>query len=161
MATSAQHLMLPSCARTVVLTGALPCPRGMPASAMPLPAWPAKDPGDVLDYQFDISPALVGARGDAITTLDVAILPANPGDLALASAAADGARCVLWLSGGQAGTVYTVTLTIGTQGGRVLARSVLLPVVALANLAVPADTLLTDLGQPLLDAVGEPIEAGE
>ena len=105
-------------------------------------------------------PALCGNPGDAVATLDVAITPSNPGDLSLASAAADGLRCVLWLQAGQPGTVYTVTLKIGTQNGRVLARSVLLPVIALANSVVPADSLLTDTGAPLVDSLGEPIETG-
>ncbi len=163
MATPAQHLVLPSRVRTIVLDGPLPRPRGTPPSisCQPLtPSWPAKDPADVLDYAFDIAPALCGNPGDAIATLDVAIAPSNPGDLSLASAAADGLRCVLWLQAGQPGTVYTVTLKIGTQNGRVLARSVLLPVIALSNSVVPADSLLTDTGAPLVDSLGEPIETG-
>ncbi len=71
--------------------------------------WPTKDPTDVLDYQFDITPAVVGNDGDAIATLDVTIEPANPGDLVLNSATTDGSVGDVWLSGGQAGTVYTVT----------------------------------------------------
>lgn len=163
MATPAQRLTLPSRARTIVLDGLLPRPRGTSptrSGQRTLPAWPAKDPADVLDYAFDIAPALCGNSGDAVATLDVAIDPGSPGDLSLASAAADGLRCVLWLRGGQPGTVYTVTLKIGTQNGRVLARSVLLPVTALANSITPADALLTDSGEPLLDDHGEPIETG-
>lgn len=167
MATLAQHIVLPSRVRTVVLDSALPRPRGTPRSRSGMcapPAWPAKDPSDVLDYAFDIAPALCGNLGDAVTTLDVMIEPSNPGDLSLASAAADGLRCVLWLQGGQAGTVYTVTLKIGTQNGRVLARSVRLPVVALSN-ALPntttsANALLTETGEPLLTELGQPIVTG-
>lgn len=137
MATNANHLYKPSAARMLVLDGFVPGPRGgrtpNPLSAIPLPSWPAKDPGDVLDYQFDIAPALSGNDGDAVATLDVAISPSNPGDLALASAAADGARAVLWLGGGVAGTIYSVTITLGTQAGRVLSRTVLLPVLALST----------------------------
>jgi hypothetical protein len=103
---------------------------------------------------------LSGNPGDSIATLDVAIAPSNPGDLSLASAAVDGLRCVLWLQGGQSGTAYTVTLKIGTQNGRVVARSVMLPVIALANSATPPDALLTSSGTPLLDSLGEPIEIG-
>lgn len=163
MATPAQHLVLPSRVRTIVLDGLLPRPRGTPVLPLGqycLPAWPAKDPADVLDYAFDIAPALCGNAGDAVATLDVAINPGNPGDLSLASAAADGLRCVLWLKGGQPGTVYTVTLKIGTQNGRILARSVRLPVLALANGVAPPDALLTDTGAPLVDSLGEPIEVG-
>ncbi len=160
MATTATHVWRPSGARVLVVDGFIPGPRGMPAHAAAPPTWPAKDPADVLDYAFDIAPALCGNPGDAVATLDVGITPSNPGDLSLASAAADGLRCVLWLQAGQAGTVYTVTLKIGTQNGRVLARSVLLPVIALSNTVVPADSLLTDTGAPLVDSLGEPIETG-
>ena len=165
MATPAQHLVLPSRVRTIILDGPLPRPRGTPAARSgqrALPAWPAKDPADVLDYAFDIAPALCGNPGDGIATLDVGIEPGNPGDLSLASAAADGLRCVLWLQGGQPGTVYTVTLRIGTQNGRVLARSVRLPVVALSSstATATADALLTESGAPLLDDLGQPILTG-
>jgi len=164
MATNASHIYRPSAARALVLDGFVPGPRGA-LSATPLPSWPAKDPADVLDYQFDISPALSGNDGDAVATLDVAISPSNPGDLALASAAADGARAVLWLSGGVAGTTYSVTLTIGTQAGRTLARSVLLPVLALSSAAGSVSAggqgaLTTDTGSVLVDEAGNPLLLG-
>ena len=91
MPTPATHVWKPSNARTVVLDSFIPVPRGSTALAPPPLNWPAKDPADVLDYQFDISPALVGNDGDAIATLDVTIEPANPGDLVLNSATTDGA----------------------------------------------------------------------
>lgn len=155
--TPATRVWRPSVARLLVLDTFVPTPRGTPASALPPLQWPAKDPGDVLDYQFDIAPATTGNPGDAISTLDVAIGPSAPGDLSLASAAADGARAVLWLGGGQAGTVYTVTLTVGTQAGRTLSRSVLLPVLALSTFIPSALTLLTEDGQPLLDNNNAPL----
>lgn len=155
MATPANHLYRPGTARVLVLDGMVPRPRGAPALASPV--WPAKDPADVLDYQFDIAPALSGRDGDAVATLDVSVLPADPGGVAVVSAAADGARAVLWLGGGQAGTTYSVTLTIGTQAGRVLSRAVLLPVVALSGTAPAAGVLLTEAGAPVQDASGQPI----
>ena len=79
MPTPATHVWKPSNARTVVLDSFIPVPRGSTAVAPPPLNWPTKDPADVLDYQFDISPALVGNDGDAIATLDVTIEPANPG----------------------------------------------------------------------------------
>lgn len=162
MATSAVHVYKPSAARVLVLDGFVPGQRGAPPAA--LLAWPAKDPADVLDYQFDIAPALSGNDGDAVATLDVAISPANPGDLALASAAADGARAVLWLAGGQAGTTYSVTLTTGTQAGRTLSRSVLLPVLALSGAAgsgsAGAGALTTETGDELVDEFGNPLLLG-
>ncbi len=160
MATTATHVWKPSVARVLVVDGFVPTPRGTPAVSKALPAWPAKDPGDVLDYQFDISPALTGNDGDAVATLDVNISPANPGDLALSSAAADGARAVLWLGGGHAGTTYTVTLSIGTQAGRTLSRSVLLPVIALAAAPSLPTSLQTEGGASLVDENGQALDLG-
>ena len=155
MTTPANHLYRPSIARVLVLDGTVPRPRG--ARPLPQPCWPAKDPADVLDYQFDIAPALTGAEGDAVATLDVSITPADPGGVSLVSAAADGARAVLWLGGGQAGVTYSVTLTIGTQAGRMLSRAVLLPVRALSGTPSVSGVLLTESGSPVLDGAGNSI----
>lgn len=166
MSTAASHVWRPSAARVLVLDGFVPGPRGVPVQVPAPPTWPAKDPADVLDYQFDIAPALSGNDGDAVATLDVSISPASPGDLSLASAAADGSRAVLWLQGGVAGTTYTVTLMVGTQAGRMLSRSVLLPVVALARIGASAvaaaagETLTTDAGAPLTDGNGNALLVG-
>lgn len=162
--TPVAQVWRPSAVRVLTLDASVPTARG--TSAQPPLAWPAKDPGDVLDYQFDFAPALTGfgrpnvsdaSFADAVATLDVSISPAGPGDLALASASADGARCVLWLSGGQAGTTYTVTLRIGTQAGRMLSRSVRLPVVALSIAPSTRDALLTDDGRSITDQNGQPL----
>ncbi len=155
MPTPANHLYRPSAARVLVLDGAVPAPRG--ARPAPRPSWPIKDPADVLDYQFDIAPALTGADGDAVATLDVSIIPADPGGVAVVSAAADGARAVLWLGGGLAGTTYTVTLTIGTQAGRVLSRAVLLPVQALSGALSQPGILQTESGAAVQDGMGRPL----
>lgn len=165
MGTTANHVWKPSAARVLVMDGFVPGPRGVPVTTLATPSWPAKDPVDVLDYQFDISPALTGNDGDGLATLDVAITPANPGDLSLASAAADGSRAVLWLQGGVAGTTYTVTLSLGTQAGRVLARSVLLPVVSLSSpvgavTGPSATALTTDSGDALTDENGNALQVG-
>ncbi len=160
MATTANHVWRPSASRVLVLDGFVLGPRGLPANASGPLVWPAKDPADILDYQFDIAPALTGNAGDAVSTLDVVISPAEPGDLSLASAAADGARAVLWLQGGQVGTTYTVTLTLGTQAGRTLSRSVLLPVVALAAQDGNSNLLVTETGAVLLDDSGNALELG-
>ena len=106
-----------------------------------------------------------GNDGDAVSTLDVTISPSAPGDLQLVSAAADGARAVLWLGGGQGGTVYTVTLSIGTQAGRSLFRSVLLPVQLLSvggvvGTGTGSAGLVTDGGGALLDDTGQPLDIG-
>ena len=94
--------------------------RFSPAVAPPLLNWPTKDPGDTLDYEVDISPALIGNDGGSIATLDVSVSPDNPGDLSVASMTADGTRCVFWLTEGQNGTIYTVTIIVGTANGRTI-----------------------------------------
>ncbi len=160
MPTTASHVWRPSAARTITLDAFVPVPRGTSATPPALLCWPLKDPSDLLDYQFDIAPALIGNDGDAISTLDIAITPSAAGDLSLASAAADGSRAVLWLAGGQPGTAYTVTLTIGTQAGRTVARSVLLPVATLAVPPAAPGAVVTAAGLPLTDQAGRPILAG-
>ena len=64
MPTQAKHVWKPSSARTVTLDSFIPVARGSVASAPSPLNWPTKDPADVLDYQFDISPAFVGNDGD-------------------------------------------------------------------------------------------------
>jgi hypothetical protein len=157
MTTPATHLWRPSNARYVQIDGFVPTPRGPQIPPPRALAWPTKDPGDTLDYVFDIGPALTANPGDGISTLDVTISPDNPGDLTMASCAADGARAVLWLSGGQALTTYTVTINITTTGGRTLARSIALPVAALASVPAPEDALTTPAGQALTDPTGTPL----
>ena len=157
MPTTASHIFKPSLARRVRLDGFVPVARGAAAVAPQPLTWPAKDPRDVLDYQLDIAPAIAGNDGDGIATIDIAISPSLPGDLTLVSTQADGNSAVLWLSGGQVGTVYTVTATIGTVNGRNIQRSVLLPVLPLSNLSVPATALLTDAGLVITDQNGNPV----
>jgi hypothetical protein len=157
MTTPASHLWRPSNARYVQIDGFVPTPRGPQIPPPKALAWPPKDPGDTLDYVFDISPALTANPGDTISTLDVTVSPNNPGDVTLVSAAADGPRAVLWLTGGQALTTYTVTVSITTTGGRTLARSIALPVISLASVPAPADALTTPTGQPLTDPTGTPL----
>jgi len=157
MGTPATHTWLPSNARYLQIDGFVPTPRG-PQIPPPLPLqWPNKDPGDTLDYVFDIGPALTANPGDSISTLDVAINPDNPGDLTLAAATADGTRAVLWLTGGQALTTYTVTVTVTTTGGRTLGRDISLPVVTLASVPAATADLTTPGGQPLTDPTGSPL----
>jgi hypothetical protein len=143
-----------------VLDGFVPVPRGtVPTTPAPL-AWPAKDPADVLDYEFDISAALLGNKGDLIATLDATVTPNAPGDLALISMAADGALAVFWFGQGQIGTIYVVQITITTQSGRTISRAVLLPVQALASASAPSEVLTTDTGTIMTDQNGNPILIG-
>lgn len=156
MPTIAAHVWRPSSARVVVLDSFVAVPRGSTLAAAPL-VWPAKDPADVLDYQFDVSAALVGNDGDAIQSLDITIEPGDPGDLSLNAVAADGTSAVLWLAAGQAGTTYAVTLQIVTSNGRTIQRSVMLPVLALSSLPGGTSALQTDSGMTLTDQNGNPV----
>lgn len=148
----------PSSARRVFLDGFLPVPRGTIPAAASLFAWPAKDPGDTLDYQIDISQALAGNDTDSVAAIAVAVMPQDT--LVVGPTAGDGPAAVLWLSGGQAGTTYAVQVTMTTLTGRVVARTILLPVQALAPAVVPTPSLsgLSALsGVAVTDAAGEPI----
>ena len=154
MVTEASHVWKPSNARLLAIDVPLPGTR----AGLPVPlVWPAKDAADLLDYQFDISPALAGNDGDGIASLDVSIAPAETGGLTLASAVADGPRAVLWLGGGWAGRTYTVTVRITTESGRGLARDISLPVLQLARPLAPASALLAAPGQPITDQNGNVI----
>ena len=160
MPTAASQLVRPSSARRVVLDGFVPVPLGSLATAPAALSWPAKDPGDVLDYEFDISPALAGNDRDRIATIDVTIQPSASGGLTLASAAADGNVAVLWLASGQAGTVYSVQISIGTAAGRTIGRAIFLPVLALVSSAPPSSALTTSSGTTVVDQSGNPILVG-
>jgi hypothetical protein len=63
----------------------------------------------------------------------------------------------LWLSGGQAGTVYTITFGITTINGRSLQRSVLLPVLLLSVQVFPPNAIVTASGVVLTDQNGNPV----
>lgn len=161
MATTASHVWRPSASRVLMLDGFIPGPRGILArSNLPL-RWPSKDPADILDYQFDISPALAGNDGDAIQTIDVLISPSAEGDLAMLSSAADGTRAVLWLQGGVAGTTYDITIMVGTETGRAISRSVILPVTAFAIQGASALPLTTETGGALVDSDGNALVIGD
>jgi hypothetical protein len=157
MSTTVSHVWKPSSARLVLIDSFIPVPRGSSAAAPPPSNWPTKDPGDVLDYILDIGPAIVGNDGDGIATVEVSFAPSNPGDLQLQSTTADGSRIVLWLSGGQAGIVYTITFFITTINGRSLQRSVLLPVLLLSVPVFPATAIVTAAGAVLTDQNGNPV----
>jgi hypothetical protein len=141
----------------LVLDGFCFYPRGTSFSPPPPLCWPPKDPGDTLDFTLDISGAISGNEGDAIASLDVAISPANPGDLSLISSSADGDLAIMLFSAGFAGTVYQVTVTVSTNSGRVIGRTINLPVVALANPPGQQDDLTDQYGNPITDQNNAPI----
>ena len=158
-ATPAVHSWKPSAARTLTISGFTPRARG--ACSAPSPgtsaAWPTKDPADVLDYVYDISPALWGDEGDSIAFLNITISPAAAGDLTLASSTSNGHQAILWLSAGQSGTTYAVTLAIGTLAGRSFQRSVMLPCLSLSTEPPLGTELVTNTGAPIVDQSGNPI----
>ncbi len=160
MPTTAAHVWRPSGARRVVLDGFVSLPRGT-ITTTPAPlTWPAKDPSDVLDFEFDVSAALVGNQGDGISTIDVLISPNATGDLTLTSTVADGHIAVFWFTAGQVGTIYAVQITIGTSSGRTISRAVLLPVQSLATASTPVSVLTTQTGATISDQAGNPILIG-
>ena len=157
MATLVSHIWKPSKSRTITIDSFVPVPRGTAATVPTMLSWPSKDPGDILDYQLDIEPALVGNEGDTIESVDVEVDPSQPGDLALDNVAADGYRVVIWLSSGQAGVTYNVTVKTTLASGRTLQRTVVLPVVALSSPSVPENAIETTTMDPITDENGNPI----
>ena len=158
MSTPATHSWQPTTSRVVVVEGFGPYPPGVLQTPPPALIWPVKDPGDTLDYVFDLSVALAGNDGDAIATLDVSISPDNTGDLTLHSSTGDGYLAILWLTSGVAGTTYAVTVVVGTNSGRVFSRTVSLPVEALATATAASSNVITDqTGAPITDQAGAPI----
>ncbi|MGD0434812.1 MAG: hypothetical protein ABSA58_27400 [Acetobacteraceae bacterium] len=157
MATLVSHVWKPSKSRILTIDSFVPVPRGSTATAPTLLSWPSKDPGDILDYQLDIEPALVGNEGDTIDTVDIEVDPSQPGDLSLDNVTADGYKIVLWFSSGQAGVTYNVTAKVALATGRTLQRSILLPVVALSLPSVPANAIEATTDDPLVDQNGNPI----
>jgi hypothetical protein len=157
MATLVSHVWKPSNARTITIDSFVPVPRGSAAIAPAPLNWPSKDPGDILDYQLNLEPALIGNEGDSIESVDIDADPSQPGDLSIDNVTADGYKIVMWLSAGQAGVTYTVTVVVALASGRTLQRSMLLPVVALSSPSVPANAIQTTTQDPITDQNGNPI----
>ncbi len=159
--TAVPQVWRPSGARTVTLDGVLPLPRGVIPADLPPLVWPAKDPGDVLDYAIDAGAAFAGDSSDRIATVGVTIVPsASPADLQLGRVLADTDVAVMWFSAGQAGTVYSVQVQMSTLNGRTIGRTILLPVQQLATIAPPTTVLTTDTGAVVTDQNGNPILIG-
>ena len=161
MSQAVSPLWQPSSARTVAVDGLLPLPRGVLPTDLPPLIWPTKDPGDVLDYTLDLSAALAGDPTDQVASVGVTVQPSgNPGDLLAGKVASGGTGAVVWLSAGVTGTVYAVNLSIGTLKGRVIGRTVLLPVQPLASTPPPSNPLFADTGTVITDQNGNPILIG-
>jgi hypothetical protein len=157
MSTFIPHVWKPSDARIIAIDSFVPVPRGSAAVIPALLSWPSKDPGDVLDYQVDIRPALYGNESDTIEGVDISIDPGQSGDLALTNALADGSKVIMWLSGGQPGTTYTITIKVELASGRAIQRSILLPVLQLSSVVSPLGAIETSVDVPLTDQDGNPI----
>lgn len=79
-----------------------------------------KDPADVWDYALDFTEAMTKA-GD---TLAAVVVTASPATITIgATATTPAGMATVRLSGGAAGTDYTITFRATTTGGLVLERS--------------------------------------
>jgi len=156
----AETIWRPSNARRVVLDGFSPVPRGGTGRSPSILIWPEKDPADVLDYEIDIGPAILGNQGDGIAAINITSTPSASGDIIVTRVAADGDIAAVWISGGNPGTIYVVQVTITTTNGRSFHRSILLPVQTLAGTTVPASILTTSTGAIVTDQNGNPILLG-
>lgn len=83
--------------------------------------WPNKDPDEVLDYVIDWSDRLAG---DTISTSTWEV----PSGITKDSDSNGTTSTTVWLSGGTANAVYTLTNRIVTAAGRTMDQSVRLTV---------------------------------
>jgi hypothetical protein len=85
-----------------------------------------KTPAEVLDFTFDFSDEMASMPDDTITGQVVSA----SGGSALGDVVRVGNLVTFWLSGGTIGTSTTVECRISTMGGRTIARSMAIAVVA-------------------------------
>lgn len=157
MANLVSHVWKPGKTRNITIDDFVPAPRGTTATAPAPLVWPPKDPGDILDYQLSIEPVLIGNEGDSIESVDIGIDPSQPGDLSADTVTADGHAVVIWMSGGQAGIGYNVTVKVALTSGRTVQRTILLPVIALSTPSLPANAIQTSIHDALTDQNGNVI----
>ena len=115
--------VIPSDSRTIKYSaGGVSCAVGL--------TWPTKAPDDVLDYTLDFCDWLCDAGDDTISaaTAEVAAANAPVGTFEITSTAFTDQQVTIFVSGGNAGAVYDIRLTITTAAGRVLAIDAWLPV---------------------------------
>ena len=84
-------------------------------------SWPAKLPGETLDYSVDWSARL--AEGDTIVSASFS----EPVGLTLETSDLSGATSSAWFSGGIAGARYEVLCTITTAAARIHQVVITLP----------------------------------
>ena len=83
--------------------------------------WPQAASTELLDYTLDWSTWL--PVGDAISTSNWVAT-----GLTSSSASISGNKTTIWLTGGTAGSDYTITNTITTTGGRTGAKTVIITI---------------------------------
>lgn len=83
-----------------------------------------KAPTELLDYTFDFT-AWLAEIGDTISSHTVTLSPSGP---TITQHANTTTAVTAWVSGGTAGTSYTLTSQITTAGGRTASRSILITV---------------------------------
>lgn len=74
-----------------------------------------KQPADHLDYDVDYGRWL--PDGDAVTMAEIAVEPA--GDLVIESVQITDRIVKVWVSGGEDGATYKITVTASTSWGRI------------------------------------------
>jgi hypothetical protein len=79
--------------------------------------WPEAQLGSALDYSWDTFRDLAPIR-DAIASVAVSIQPSGSGELAVTSVSVDRFLIMLNLSGGVAGRLYFIQITVSTLAGR-------------------------------------------
>lgn len=85
------------------------------------PAWPAKDPDEVLDYAIDWKNRLTG---DTIATSSWGV----PDGITQGSNTIAGTKTIIWLSSGVIGASYAIRNRITTTGGRTMDQTVSLDI---------------------------------
>jgi len=83
---------------------------------------PAKSPSAVIDYAVDWTDWM--AAGDTLSSVVWTV----PSGITKDSSTEDGAKCIIWLSGGTAGQNYTLTCAITTTQGRKESRQIVIKV---------------------------------
>lgn len=109
---------------TIAASRTVALPYGLTAPPNSILSWQVKNPGDILDYTFDIS-GWLGEDGSTISTASVS--SASGITVALLTPWTSGLISVQ-ISGGTAGVTYAVTFSIALSSGETLVRTVYSPV---------------------------------
>jgi hypothetical protein len=124
-------LLAPTGARTIVFDDGPTMLRGL-AVTPPIPAWPAKDPTDDLNYAADFSRVIQGTQ----TIAGQPVLTVLSGTLSILQSDVVGTVVIFRATGGVDGTVIEVAVSVTLSDGQVITRVATLPVIQLVP-AVP------------------------